>query len=82
LLKPYNDTNCNLERIGIDTSEKDNDGGYLLCSNMFDNIEGIINLGINGKDGLGCNLTNMKPVPNYQFDCTNPIVPACDNNLG
>lgn len=78
LLKPYNDTNCNIDRVG----EGQSDGGYLICTNFLNNIEGLVNLGINGYDQLGCNLTHIKSVPNYQFDCTNPTIPLCDNKNG
>lgn len=34
LLKPYNDTDCSIERVG----DASNDGGYLICTNFLDNI--------------------------------------------
>ena len=71
MLKPYNDTNCDFVRIGNQPNQ--NDGGYLICKNAVNNIEAVVNLGINGEDQFGCDLTTLKKVPNHQFDCTNPV---------
>lgn len=42
----------------------------------------MINIGINGFDDLGCDITTYHPMPNYQYDCvhTRPVV--CNTNQG
>lgn len=58
------------------------DGGYLICKNFVSGAEGIINVGINGYDNLGCTLSTLWPLANYQYDCTNPTKPQCATNNG
>lgn len=40
----------------------------------------MINFGIEGRDLFGCQITRDYPMPNYQYDCTDPRVPPCDAN--
>jgi hypothetical protein len=56
------------------------DGGYPLCSNLMHLAEGVINLGVEGRDLFGCDLTSEFLIPNYQYDCTNSHAPACSTN--
>lgn len=37
-----------------------------------------MNIGINGQDALGCQISTGNSIPNYQYDCTNPAVPVCE----
>ena len=52
----------------------------MVCSNYFSKAEGVINVGINGFDQLGCEITSKYPMPNYQYDCTNPTQTPCSSN--
>ena len=69
------DTNCELERYGDFA-----DGGYLLCKNLMDLSVSLINLGVEGRDFFGCQLTTAFPMANYQYDCTNGQRPTCPTN--
>lgn len=40
----------------------------------------MINIGIEGRDKLGCDITTYHPMPNYQYDCTDPRPPICLTN--
>lgn len=51
-----------------------------MCKNFLERSEGLINVGINGYDQFGCDLTTAHPMGNYQYDCTNPSRPACKTN--
>ena len=73
------DTDCKFTRIGDEATP---DGGYLICENFVKHSEGIINIGVNGYDNFGCQLSTMKRMPNHMFDCTNPRVPPCGSNGG
>lgn len=53
------------------------DGGYVLCKNFLNNSEGLINLGVEGRDLFGCGISSEFRIPNYQYDCTNQIAPQC-----
>jgi hypothetical protein len=44
--------------------------------------EGLINLGVEGRDLFGCSLTTEFLIPNYQYDCTNTYAPTCKSNQG
>jgi hypothetical protein len=44
--------------------------------------EGLINLGIEGRDQFGCDLSTEFRFPNYQYDCTDARPTACDGNNG
>ena len=43
---------------------------YLTCKNYFDRAEAFVNIGINGFDALGCEITTEYPMDNFQYDCT------------
>lgn len=53
---------------------------YLTCKNYFDRAEAFVNIGINGFDALGCEITTEYPMDNFQYDCTNPLAPVCLTN--
>jgi len=40
----------------------------------------LINLGVEGRDFFGCQLTTAFPMANYQYDCTNGQRPTCPTN--
>lgn len=71
------DTNCEFARFG---DERTPDGGYVICKNFIDRSQGIINIGINGYDQFGCEVSSVKKIPNFQYDCTNPAQPYCPSN--
>ena len=59
-----------------------NEGGYVICTNFFEQSEAFVNIGIAGTDDLGCEITTKKVMPNYQYDCTdyNFKEPVCSTN--
>jgi hypothetical protein len=42
--------------------------------------QGLINLGVEGRDLFGCGVSSEFLIPNYQYDCTNSIAPGCNSN--
>jgi hypothetical protein len=58
------------------------EGGYLTCKNFLNRSEAIVNIGINGFDGLGCGVSAEAKIPNYQYDCMNPKETPCPQNNG
>lgn len=65
-------TPCKLERFG-----ETGDGGYLLCSNLLDQVKAGYSYGISGYDGWGCDVATRRQVPVHQYDCFNTTVPVC-----
>lgn len=53
-----------------------------MCENYLTRSEGLINIGINGYDQCGCDITTAHPMGNYQYDCTNSKQPKCNTNGG
>lgn len=49
VLQPYNDTDCEYKRYG-----DANEGGYVACQNFFKYSDAFVNVGIEGRDKLGC----------------------------
>ena len=72
LLQPVALANCQLERFG-----EANDGGYLMCGNLLDDIESGYSYGISGYDKWGCDISSRYDVPVHQYDCFNPTQPSC-----
>jgi hypothetical protein len=60
----------------------DQDGGYIVCDNFFNQSEALLNFGIEGRDSFGCDITSRYPMPNYQYDCTTNVIPTCETNNG
>ena len=57
------------------------DGGYVLCSNFVKGRStALLNMGVEGRDMFGCDVTTKWSMPNYQFDCTNNRAPICNTN--
>lgn len=70
------DTDCELAGYG------EGEGRYFVCKNFLSHSEGMINIGIDGEDSFGCQLTTVESMVNYQYDCTNPKEPVCETNNG
>ena len=43
-------------------------------------IEGMINVGVEGRDQFGCDIASRFKIHNYQYDCTTSRVPDCNAN--
>ena len=71
-LQPVKLQNCELARFG-----ETNDGGYLLCRNLLQNVGSAYSYGISGYDGWGCEVSTVLRVPVHQYDCFNTKQPAC-----
>ncbi len=71
-LQPVKLRNCELARFG----EK-NDGGYLVCANLFKEVGSAYSYGISGYDGWGCDISTRFNVPVHQYDCFNTTRPSC-----
>ena len=72
LLQPVALSNCQLERFG-----EANDGGYLMCANLLEDVQAGYSYGISGYDKWGCDISTKRQVPVHQYDCFNLTVPAC-----
>jgi hypothetical protein len=75
-IAPSKVTNCTLERFG-----DANDGGYLLCGNLLNEVQAAYSYGINGVDEWGCQMSKRLQVPVHQYDCFNALVPSCNGEL-
>ena len=71
-LQPVKLQNCEWARFG-----EANDGGYLLCRNLLQNVGSAYSYGISGYDGWGCAVSTALKVPVHQYDCFNTKQPAC-----
>jgi hypothetical protein len=71
-LQPITLKNCTLQRIG-----GANDGGYLMCGNLLGNVRSAYSYGIGVEDEWGCQISKRLGVPVHEYDCFNPIQPAC-----
>jgi len=72
MLRPVALSNCQLERFG----EK-NDGGYLMCGNLLDQVQSAYSYGISGYDQWGCDISTRFKLTVHQYDCFNTTEPAC-----
>ena len=72
LLRPVALSNCDLQRFG-----EPNDGGYLLCANLLNDVQAGYSYGINGYDQWGCDISTKRRVPVHQYDCFNTTRPVC-----
>ena len=70
-LQPVPLKKCDLKRFG-----EENDGGYLLCSNLLDEVKAGYSYGISGYDGWGCDVATRRSIPVHQYDCFNTTVPV------
>jgi hypothetical protein len=72
-LQPVQLKNCALKRYGLGIDE-----GYLLCDNLLKNTRVVYSYGIDGRDGLGCEISTKLRVPVHQYDCFNLTRPVCE----
>ena len=73
-LEPVVLSNCMLTRVG-----SENDGGYLMCSNLLGGVEAAYSFGIGPSDDWGCEVSQTLGVPVHQYDCFSPPHQACEN---
>jgi len=72
-LQPVALKNCTLKRFG-----SANDGGYLMCENLLDNLDAGYSYGVGRNDDWGCAVSRQYQVPVHQYDCFDPARPVCD----
>lgn len=72
MLRPVRVANCRLQRFG-----EANDGGYLMCGNLLEDVEAGYSYGIDGYDKWGCDISTAHRIPVHQYDCFNTERPAC-----
>lgn len=75
-LQPVALKNCTLERFG-----SANDGGYLLCANLLDDLAAGYSYGVGPNDDWGCDVSRRYQVPVHQYDCFDPARPTCDGGI-
>ncbi len=71
-LRPVALANCTLRRFG-----SPNDGGYLMCENLLDNVKAAYSYGIGPTDDWGCDISARYRVTVHQYDCFSPPVAGC-----
>jgi hypothetical protein len=72
LVQPIKLANCELQRFG-----EANDGGYLMCANLLQNVQAGYSYGISGYDKWGCDVSTARRIAVHQYDCFNTTEPAC-----
>ena len=72
LVQPVALKNCTLERFG-----EGNDGGYLVCANLLNDVKAAYSYGISGYDQWGCDVSTKLHVKLHQYDCFDTRQPAC-----
>ena len=75
-IRPVRLSNCTLERFG-----SPHDGGYLLCSNLLDQVKSAYSYGISGDDNWGCDVAKRYQIPVHQYDCFDLRRPGCPGGL-
>ena len=71
-LQPVALSNCDLKRFG-----EVNDGGYLLCANLLNDVQSGYSYGISGYDGWGCQVSRERKIKVHEYDCFNLAEPQC-----
>jgi hypothetical protein len=71
-LQPVALANCRMERFG-----EPNDGGYLMCANLLDDVQAAYSYGIAGYDQWGCDISRRFDVPVHQYDCFDLTRTSC-----
>lgn len=71
-LRPVSLSNCTVKRFGTP-----NDGGYLMCENLFGEAQSVYSYGIEGRDEWGCDVSTKYHVPVHQYDCFDTRRPSC-----
>ena len=72
-LQPVVLKNCTLKRFG-----SANDGGYLMCENLIEPLDGAYSYGVGRNDDWGCEVSRRYHVPVHQYDCFDPARPTCN----
>ena len=72
MIRPAHLTNCTLERFG-----SENDGGYLMCSNLLGQSQVGYSYGIAGDDNWGCDVSKRYKLTIHEYDCFDPRRPSC-----
>ena len=72
LVQPVKLANCELQRFG-----EANDGGYLMCGNLLQNVRAGYSYGISGYDKWGCDISTTRTIEVHQYDCFNLTEPSC-----
>jgi hypothetical protein len=72
-LQPVALKNCAFKRFG-----SANDGGYLMCENLVEPLDGAYSYGVGRNDDWGCDVSRRYQVPVHQYDCFDPARPTCD----
>jgi hypothetical protein len=75
-LRPVALANCTLERFGAP-----NDGGYLMCGNLLQNVRTAYSYGIGGEDSWGCQIARERGLPVHQYDCFDKRRPKCKGTV-
>ena len=71
-VRPVTLENCTLARVG-----SANDGGYLMCVNLTDDVRSAYSYGVGPNDEWGCAVSTRYRVPVHQYDCYDPARPRC-----
>lgn len=71
-LKPVTLQNCVMKRFG-----SANDGGYVMCANLLQDVTSAYSYGIGGNDDWGCEVSKTLSVPVHQYDCFEPPNLSC-----
>jgi hypothetical protein len=75
-LQPVVLKNCTLKRFG-----SANDGGYLMCENLIEPLDGAYSYGVGRNDDWGCEVSRRYRVPVHQYDCFDPARPTCNGGM-
>src|SRR5438132_4549937 len=72
-LQPVVLQNCALKRFG-----SANDGGYLMCENLIEQLDAAYSYGVGSNDDWGCEVSRWYDVPVPGYDCFDPARPCGD----
>ena len=72
-LQPVVLHNCALKRFG-----SANDGGYLMCENLIEQLDAAYSYGVGSNDDWGCEVSRRYHVPVHEYDCFDPARPTCN----
>jgi hypothetical protein len=72
-LQPVTLQNCTMKRFG-----SANDGGYVMCENLLQEVKTAYSYGIGGNDDWGCEVSRQLKVPVHQYDCFEPPNLTCN----
>jgi hypothetical protein len=72
-LTPVTLQNCTMKRFG-----SANDGGYVMCENLLQEVKTAYSYGIGGNDDWGCEISTRLEVPVHQYDCFEPPNLTCN----